>query len=175
MVSTPSSQYQPSPRFYHYAGQVGGKSYMWGGRTQVYRQGHKDRLKSTMNIFNPYLETWQEQHTTGMPPGALYTGACAAHSKLLYSFGGFDEKFWYNCLHVDMLVWRDINNPTNSPMQPCGCGMVFYDNHCLATTGGYGLPTYPLQTGSHFCKNLENTEGAGWTDEFHIFDVLEGK
>jgi len=35
MASIPSTQYQPSPRYLHYAGQVGGKSYVWGGSLMI--------------------------------------------------------------------------------------------------------------------------------------------
>ena len=57
MASILSSRYQPSPRFAHYAVQVGRRCYMWGGRTQDFLHGGKDKLKSTVNVFDPYLET----------------------------------------------------------------------------------------------------------------------
>ena len=152
---------------------------MWGGRTQDFLHGGQDKLKSTVNVFDPYLETWQEQRTTGVPPRGFYVGAAAAHSTSLYSFAGHDGKSWHNSLHVldtDTLVWTELSHQTKSPMPKGGCGMVFFGTHHLATIGGYGRPTQPIQTGSSFHKKGTNfTDGRGWTNEFHVFDVTEGK
>ena len=178
MASTPSSLYQPSPRYLHYAGQAGGKSYVWGGYTQDFCQGGKGILKSTVNVFDPNLGTWQEQHTTGVPPHGLCHGAYTSHKNILYSFAGNDGVSAYmNSLHAldtDMLVWKDVSSPSG-PMPKSACGMVFFGNHYLATIGGYGVPTLPIQPGSSFIKDPNYTDGAGWTDEFHVFDVTEGK
>ena len=177
MASILSSRYQPSPRYYHYAGQIGNKSYMWGGITQDFLHGGQDKLKSTVNVFDPYLETWQEQRTAGVPPRGRYLGAAVAHSTSLYSFAGHDGESDYNSLHVldtDTLVWKHLS-PTKSPMPKYACGMVFFGTHHLATIGGYGVPTQPIQTGSSFHKNPYFTHGRGWTNEFHVFDVTEGE
>ena len=152
---------------------------MWGGVTQDFRGG-QDQLKSTVNVFDPYLETWQEQRTTGVPPRGLASGAAVAHSTSLYSFAGHDGKSWHNSLHVldtDMLIWTDVkvSNTTHSPTPKTKCGMVFFGTHHLATIGGYGVPTQPIQTGSSFHKNPKFTDGRGHTNEFHVFDVTEGK
>ena len=179
MASILSSRYQPSPRLWHHAVQVGNKSYMWGGRTQDFLRGGQDKLKSTVNVFDPYLETWQEQRTRGVSPHGLWGGAAVAHSTSLYSFAGYDGKARHNSLHVldtDTLIWTDVqvSNTTHSPMPKSGCGMVFFGTHHLATIGGYGRPTQPIQTGLSFHKSTNFTDGRGWTDEFHVFDVTEG-
>ena len=180
MASILSSRYQPSPRFNHFAGQAGNKSYMWGGITQDFYRGGRDKLKSTVNVFDPYLETWQKQRTTGVPPSGLFNGAAVAHSTSLYSFAGHNGIARHNSLHVldtDTLMWTDVqvSNTTHSPTPKTGCGMVFFGTHHLATIGGYGVPTQPIQTGSSFYKNPDHTDGSGWTNEFHVFDVTEGK
>ena len=180
MASILSSRYQPSPKYGHYAGQVGRKSYTWGGCTQDFRHGGQDKLKSTVNVFDPYLETWQEQRTTGVPPRGLYHGAAVAHSTSLYSFAGDDGKSFQSSLHeldTNTMVWKNVHvsDPTNSPMPKNVCGMVFFGTHHLATIGGYGIPTQPIQTGSSFHKSTNYTDGRGWTNEFHVFDVTEGK
>ena len=178
MASILSSRYQPSPRTLHYAGQVGGKSYIWGGLTQDFYQGGKDILRSTLNVFDHYLETWEEQRTSGVPPRGLLDGAYTAHRDLFYSFAGSDGFEHMNSLHVldtNLLVWRDVSHFETSPTPKTGCGMVFFGSHYLATIGGYGLPTQPLQHGSTFIKNPDYTDGRGWTDEFHVFDITEGK
>ena len=151
---------------------------MWGGLTQDFLHGGKDKLKSTVNVFDPYLETWQEQRPTGVPPRAMYNGAAVAHSTSLYSFAGFDGKSRQNSLHVldtDALMWMETTTTTHSPMPKQECGMVFFGSHHLATIGGYGVPTQPIQTGSSFIKDTNFTDGRGWTNEFHVFDVTEGK
>ena len=153
---------------------------MWGGLTQNFYQSEKDTLRSTVNVFNHYLETWQEQHTSGVPPRGLFSGAYTAHRDLMYSFAGNDGSTFMNSLHVldtDLLVWRDTPHcdTGTSPMPKEGCGMVSFGSHYLATIGGYGIPTQLLQHGSSFIKNHSYTDGRGWTDEFHVFDITEGK
>ena len=160
---------------WHYAGQIGGKTYLWGGITQDFLQGGKDILRSTVNVFNHHLETWEEEHTTGMPPRGMYCGAYTSHENLLYSFAGFDGIHRQNSLHVldtNMLAWKELHH---HHMPKDGCGMVFFGSHYLATIGGYGLPTQPIQPGATFIKNANFTDGRGWTDEFHVFDITEGK
>jgi len=163
---------------WHYAGQVGEKSYVWGGRTQGFFQGEKDVLRSTVNVFDHYLEIWQEQHTTGVQPHGMYLGAYTSHENLLYFFAGCDGVYRrQNSLHVldtDMLVWKDISGP-NGPVPKSACGMVFFGSHYLATIGGYCVPKQPIQHGTTFIKDPNCSDGRGWTDEFHIFDITEGK
>ena len=125
-----------------------------------------------------YLETWQEQNTSGVPPCGLVNGAYTAHRDLLYSFAGHNGYEYMNSLHVlhtDMLVWRDISHSESSPMPKEGCGMVSFGSHYLATIGGCGIPSQPLQHGATLIKNPNCTDGRGWTDEFHVFDITEGK
>jgi len=162
----------------HCASQIGGRTYVWGGLTQDFLQDAKDILRSTVNVFDHYLETWEEQRTSGVPPHGLLEGACTAHKDLLYSFAGHDGYKYMNSLHIldsDLLDWRDISNPDTSPMPKCGCGMVSFGSHYLATIGGHGLPTQPLQHESTLIKNPNYIGGIGQTDEFHVFDITEGK
>jgi len=176
MASTPSSLYQPSPRYLHYAGQAGGKSYVWGGYTQDFHDGGIDKVRSTLNVFDSYLETWQKKHTTGTPPRGLLNGAYTSHTNQVYSFAGHDGSDYMNSLHVldtDKLVWEK-HHPRIGPMPKSGCGMVFFGKQHLATVGGYGLPTQPVQP-ELFIRDPESTKGRGWTNEFYVFDVTEGK
>ena len=55
------------------------------------------------------------------------------------------------------------------------CGIVhFHHDKPLAVIGGYGIPTGPTQPGSSFVKSTRYTEGRGWTNEIHIFDIHQG-
>ena len=75
--------YEPSPRLAHGAAAVGGRCYLRGGCVQDFSASGRRKLASTVDIFDLYLETWEEHHTTGVPPPGLYLGACTS---LLDSF-----------------------------------------------------------------------------------------
>ena len=55
-------------------------------------------------------------------------------------------------------------------MPKCGCGMIAFRNS-LVVFGGYGRPRGRTQPQS-FIKNT--TDGRGWTNEFHIYNLSEG-
>ena len=91
--------YEPSPRFDHGAAAVGGRCYPWGGYVQVLSESGRRKLASTVEIFDPYLETWEKHPTTGVPPPGLYFGACTSLLDSLYWFGEYDGSSRYNSLH----------------------------------------------------------------------------
>ena len=37
------------------------------------------------------------------------------------------------------------------------------------------IPSGPTQPGAEFIKNSEVTDGRGWTNELHVFDVQKGE
>ena len=51
--------------------------------------------------------------------------------------------------------------------------MVAYGNK-LVLFGGYGIPSGPTQPGAEFVKNTSFTDGRGWTNELHSFDLKTG-
>ena len=59
-------------------------------------------------------------------------------------------------------------------MRKSGCGMVSYLDK-LILFGGYGIPSGPTQPGAQFIKNSKYTDGRGWTNELHMFDVQKGE
>ena len=63
--------YEPSPRYGHGADAVEGRCYLWGGRVQDFSESGRRKPASTVEIFDPYLETWKEHPTTGAPPAGL--------------------------------------------------------------------------------------------------------
>ena len=168
--------YEPSPRYGHYAAPVGGRCLLWGGRVPDF--GRK-KLALTVEIFDPYLEVWEQQATSGDSPPGLEDGACASLLGQLYSFGGTDGASYYNSLHTldpTSLEWNELRvlNQADGPMRKHGCGMVSYNGDRLALFGGYGIPTGPTQPGATFTKNTIYTDGRGWSNELHIFNVTEG-
>ena len=44
----------------------------------------------------------------------------------------------------------------------------------LLLFGGYGIPSGPTQPGEKF-KSSNFSDGRGWTNELHLFDIKEGE
>ena len=168
--------YEPSPRFGHGTAAVVGRCYLWGGRVQDFSASGRRKLASTVEIFDPYLETWEEHPTTGVPPPGLYGGACTSLLDSLYWFGGSSH---YNSLHrldTTTLEWREIQplNKDDGPLRKSGCEIVSFLQDKLAVFGGYGIHTGPTQPGAMFTKNTLFTDGIGWSNELHVFNITEG-
>ena len=174
-----SKLYEPSPRLGHGVAAVGGRCYLWGGRVQDFSASGRRKLTSNVEIFDPHLETWEKHHTTGVPPPGLYFGACTSLLDSLYWFGGYDGSSYHNFLHrldTTTLEWREIQplNQADGPMRKAGCGMVSFLQDQLAVFGGYGVPTGPTQPGAMFTKDTDSTDGRGWSNELHVFNITEG-
>ena len=83
-------RYEPKPRYYHYAGAVGGVLFVFAGRTTDFCKT-KEELSSTIEVFDQYLEQWRQLKTIGSPPKGLYTGGCCvSRNGDLYVYGGYD-------------------------------------------------------------------------------------
>ena len=171
--------YEPSPRYAHLAAPVGEKCYLWGGHVQDFSESGRMKLASTVEIFDPYLETWEKHLTTGVPHPGLCAGACTSLVDSLYWFGGWDGESDYNSLHrLDpiTLEWRELQplNQADGPMRKRGCGMVSLPQDKLAVFGGYGIPTGPIQPEAIFAKNTNSICGREWSNELHVFNITEG-
>ena len=161
--------------------QLGGKC-SWGEaelETTVRTRVHCCLLCTTLSyILRPGGKgRWREHHG---PPG-IYIGACASSGQCLYCFGGLAVSAWHNSLHqLDTssatLKWTQLTTPDSSsgPMKKIACGMVSYYS-CLVLFGGYGYPCGPTQPGAEFIRNAEMTDGRGWSNELHVFDLTEGE
>ena len=57
-------------------------------------------------------------------------------------------------------------------MPKIGCGMIAFRNS-LVVFGGIGVPQGPTEPQS-FIKVTGTTDGRGWTNEFHIYNLSEG-
>ena len=171
--------YEPSPRWGHCATPVGGRCFLWGGRVPDFSATGRKKLASTVEIFDPCLELWEQQSTSGVPPPGLYFGTSVSLSNQLYSFGGCDGASFYNTLHTldpTSLEWKEqrVLNQADGPMGKFGCGMVPYGQDRLALFGGAGIPTGPTQPGATFTKHTRYTDGRGWSNELHSFNIKEG-
>ena len=171
--------YQPSPRFLHCAAQIGEKAYLWGGRSQNLKKSGRKTLQSEVEIFDSFYETWSKKHVNGVAPPGQVDGACTVVSETLYHFGGNDGHSWYNTLHsldTVALDWRELHghtkNPAEQPMPKSGCGLVTYaDATSLFLLAGYGIPNNATQPGSRFVQTPKRTDGSGWTNELHLFNL----
>ena len=171
-----TKQYEPTPRFSHGVASVRGRCYLWGGSVPNFSESAIKKLSSTVEIFDPYLETWEQHPTTGAPPPGLCDGACTSLLDSLYWFGGSDDSFYsnfYNSLHrldTTTLEWRELQplNQAGGPMGKIWCGIVSFSQDRLAVFGGYGILSSPIQPGATFRSFVS---GRGLSNELHVFDI----
>ena len=153
---------------------------MWGGRTEDFGESSKRKLASVVEIYDPYIESWEQHTTTGVPPNGLYSGGCTSLNESLLWYGGHDDKSYFSTLHqlnTVTLNWDELylGNIPQGPMAKMNCGLVSFEGNKLGLFGGYGLPTGPTQPGSTFIKdNGIYSDGDGWTNEFHFLRLQEG-
>ena len=175
------AQYQPAPRFWQTAAQIGHKTFLWGGRTQDFTARGRQMLASSIQTFDSFHEKWEQKGTTGHAPPGLCEGVCTTVSESLYHFGGWDGHSNHNslhCLNCVTLEWTQVHSltPGNQPMPKSGCGMVTYHEAdgvtSLAVFAGFGKPINPTQPGSSFVKRL--SDGRGLTNELHLFNLTNG-
>ena len=172
--------YEPPARLDHVSFSVEGKVYLWGRETQDLSSGHLDELARRIEQFDPYLETWSQLNTAGIPHPGLKFAACTSHGEHVYMYGGQGTKYEgiLSCLNfpVKTPTWTQLcpAETIGGPMRKISCGIVHFHDNKLAVIGGYGHPNGPIQPGSEFIRNPKTTNGSGWTNEIHIFDISQG-
>jgi N-acetylneuraminic acid mutarotase len=175
--------YEPAARLYHVSFLVEGKLYLWGGETQDVAFGDQEKiveLARRIEQFDPYLEVWSQLNTAGAPHPGLRYAACASHGEHVYMYGGAATKVEsaLSCLNfgVKTPTWSQLClvETVGGPMRKSSCGMVHFHDDKLAVIGGYGYTNGPIQPGSVFIRNPRATDGFGWTNEIHIFDISQG-
>ena len=170
---------EPMPRICHTSCQTGSKALVHGGRTKDYSEKTKQRLSSVVESFDAYTELWEQKEVTGEAPApGVYSAASASVDDDLFTFGGWDGSRRYNTLHrlKGTSQWIELcpqNKSPESPMAKGGAGMVAFSDN-LAVVGGSGIPHGPTQPGSSFIKDARYTDGRGWTNEFHIYNLKDG-
>ena len=171
--------YEPCPRFYHRAAPIANTLYLWGGRTQDFSESSRRKLASVVEIYDPYLEMWEQRATTGVPPFGLCNGGCTSLNETLLWYGGSDSKSRFGTLHQlnsVTLNWDELhhNSPSQGPMAKSSCGLVSYQGDKLGLFGGYAVSTGPTQPGTAFIRDYRFSDRGGWTNEFHLFHLQEG-
>ena len=177
-LSEAPSKYEPLPRFWHISSRVGSKVVVQGGRTKDFSENRRQHLSSVVEIFDPYSESWEQRPVTGDAPSpGTYDAASASLHDDLFSFGGYDGSQFFNTLrrlNTENLCWSQVSpqNADGAPMPKWGCGMIAFGNG-LGVFGGYGVPRGPTEPRS-FIKYTRSTDGRGWTNEFHIYNLSQG-
>ena len=173
-----SSKYEPLPRFFHISSRVGSKVVVQGGRTKDFSEKSRQHLSSVVEIFDLYSESWEQRPVTGDAPSpGTYGVASASLHEDLFSFGEYDGRQWFNTLRrldTEKLCWSQVSpqNADGAPMPKYGCGIIAFGNG-LGVFGGIGVPRGPTEPRS-FIKNTTSTNGSGWTNEFHIYNLSQG-
>ena len=146
---------------------------MWGGYTKDILK-EKSELASSVHCFDPLLEFWDVNKISGVPPPGPRSGACASAGHYVYLYGGTDGSHFHSSLHqldTRSWTWKQLST---GPMRKRACGMIAHDSK-LVLFGGYGIPSGPIQPGAEFIKQWNFTDGRGWTNEVHTFDLKEGE
>ena len=173
-------KYEPLPRFFHISSRVGSKVVVQGGRTKDFSEKSRQHLSSVVEIFDLYSESWEQRPVTGdaSSPGTYDSASASLHDDL-FSFGGFDDSQFFNTLRrldTEKLCWSQVSpqSADGAPitMPKSGCGMIAFGSG-LGVFGGYGVPRGPTEPQS-FIKDTGDTDGRGWTNEFHIYSLSEG-
>ena len=177
-VMAASADYEPLPRTRHISGRVGSLAVVQGGVTKGFSEESKQHLSSVVDIFDPYSESWKQRQVEGNAPSPGTNGAASAslHDDL-FSFGGTDGRDYFNTVHrldTKTWCWSQVSpqNADGAPMPKTACGMIAFRNS-LVVFGGYGVPQGPTEPQS-FIKYTGATDGRGWTNEFHIYNLSEG-
>ena len=162
----------PPPKYGHFSAPVEGHLCVWGGRTKGSTK-EKDELVHT---FNQLSESWSSKQCQGpSPPGGLCAGASAYSGHHLYLYGGTDRSRFHNSLHhLDTRSWTWSHLSSAGPMRKAGCRMVTYDETLLCF-GGYGILSNSTQPGAEFIEDSKFTDGIGWTNEVHAYDLRSGE
>ena len=181
-----SDLYKPSSRFFHVATSVSDDStsqvIVWGGATSEFfsNDASKIQLASVVEQLDTHSEVWCQCHTLGSPPHpGLAAATCTSIGNYLFIYGGYCDNNIsgvLSCLNVKSLTWSHLCSvgTAGGPMRKWRCGMVHFHHDKLAVIGGYGMPSGPTQPGSTFIMDTRFTNGRGWTNEVHVFDLSQG-
>ena len=175
LLQTMDAPVEPPPCYGAFSTECGGCHYTWRGLGPGWKA-------TTIGVFNPSSHSWSIHQTTGdIPPGQC-SGVCVSIEHSVYCFGGLsDGPTYHNELHklnLETFQWVKLNpknNPSASPICKASCGIVALNKKTLCCFGGEGIlgSTQP-SPGSTFIRDTLDTDGSGWTNEFHLFDLERG-
>ena len=178
------TKHEPLPRYRHISESVRNRVLVHGGRTKDFSERSRNQLANAVEIFNPYSELWEQKQTDGetLPPGTCEAASASIRNRL-YAFGGLCSTKESNALHrLDTKRWRwsqlAPQNAEGAPLPKFGCGMVAFSSESgenLGVFAGHALPHRAQQLPSGtFLKNKDHADGSGFTNEFHVFNLMKG-
>ena len=169
--------YEPSPRADHNDCSIGDNIYVCFGFTEDSSTAARRELSRQVEVYDCYSKTWVQRKTTGTPPPGLANGACTSIKNKHYTYSGYDGDSQYtgtlSQLDTSTMEWKLLTSDIG-PMKKAGARMITLNDEQLAVMGGYGIPTSPTQPGSSFVRDSSSSDGSGWTNEFHIFNISNG-
>ena len=170
--------YEPSPTVGHYDCSIGDNIYVGFGFTGDSSTAAMRELSRQVEVYDCYSKTWVQRKTTGTPPPGLVNGACTSINIKLYTYGGDDDSDslftgTLSQLDTSTMEWKLLTSDIG-PMKKQGARMIAVNDEQLAVLGGVGISTSPTQPGSSFVRNSSRSDGSGWTNEFHIFNISNG-
>ena len=172
--------YEPDARLWHASFSLNNRVYVWGGETvdiETGSEADKIKLGSCIEQFNPDLEVWRQLNTAGTPHPGLANAACVSDGENVFMYGGYSGKRYEGVLsrlNLETLTWSQLSPETaGGPMRKEGCGLIIVQDK-LVLIGGYGYPTGPIQPQATFVWDTKFTDGSGWTNEIHEFNMSQG-
>ena len=172
--------YEPAARFWHASYSLNNQVYVWGGRTVDFETGseaNKIKLRSCIEQFNPDLEVWRQLNTAGTPHPGLIDAASVSDGENVFTYGGYSGERLEGVLsrlNLETLTWSQLSPETaGGPMRKYGCGLIIVQDK-LVLIGGHGIPTGPIQPQATFVRDTRFTDGSGWSNEIHEFNMSQG-
>ncbi len=159
---------EPPPCALPFSAEADGRHYYWRGL--CHRLG-----SNIIAVYDSRTEQWSLLPTTGPPPPGEWGGCSVCVGRCLYAFCSHGHDYVNDMykLDLDTLQWTKVETTSDQPIKKSYCGLVSVDERTLFCFGGLGIG--PTQPGSTFTRNTRYTDGRGWTNEFHLFDVKNGK
>ena len=172
------SFYEPETRCNSGATAVGQSVFMYQGFLQSYQGKSEVTLPSHCEVFDGDSSEWIRMDTVGRNPEAYHSFCITSIGDHLYYYGGFDgTTFTDQLLELDTqtMKLKELipRNSNEGPMKKQNCGLVSLRNDRLLVWGGYGIPT-TTQPGSRFVPDTNKTDGRGYTNELHCYDITSG-
>ena len=172
------SYYEPEPRCVSGATAVGQSVFMYRGFLQSYQWKTRVTLPSHCEVFDGDSSEWIRMDTVGSYPEAYQNFGITSIGDHIYYYGGYDGTTYTNQLFeldTRSMLFKEIilRNSNEGPMKKQNCGLVSLRNERLLAWGGKGIPT-TTQPGSRFVPDTTRTDGSGWTNELHCYDIKSG-
>ncbi len=166
-LSTGPTPAEPPPCAALFSTESNGLHYCWRGWGPNVRS-------NSLSVYECSNEKWCFNPTTGPAHSAVGGGCSVCVGRCLYTFGGGDGSTYFNDLSkldLDTLQWSKVRTTGSQPIRKWACGLVKVDERTLCCIGGYGIG--PTQPGPTFTRSTWSSNGSGWTNEIHLFDVLD--